>query len=68
VPAYLEVTRTGSTFTASTSTSADGVTWTVIPGSAFTLVVGASLLAGLAVTSLHVGVLGAVSLDSFSMG
>ena len=66
MPAYLEVTRSGTTFTA--STSPDGVTWTPIPGSSFTLAVARPLLAGLAVTSHHDGVLGTATLDSLSVG
>ncbi len=66
VPAYLEVTRTGSTFTASTST--DGVHWTVIPGSTATVALPATLLAGLAVTSHSSGELGTVTMDAVSPG
>ena len=58
-PAYLKITRSGSTFTA--YTSPDGVTWTLIPGSAATLTLGSSLLAGLAVTSHHSGALDQVT-------
>jgi len=65
-PAYLKITRSGSTFTA--YTSADGVTWTLIPGSTATLALGSSLLAGLAVTSHHDGVLGAVTMDTVTVG
>jgi hypothetical protein len=61
VPAYLEVTRTGSTFTA--STSPDGSTWTVIPGSSATVSLPATLLGGLAVTSHTGGALSAVTMD-----
>ncbi len=49
VPAYLQVQRTGSTFTA--YTSSDGTTWTLIPGSSVTLSLTGTLLAGMAVTS-----------------
>ena len=49
MPAYLAVTRSGNTFTA--STSPDGVTWTPIAGSSSTVALPASLLAGVAVTS-----------------
>jgi hypothetical protein len=66
VPAYLKVTRSGSTFTA--YTSADGVTWTLIPGSAVTLALGPALLAGLAVTSHHSGTLGTVTMNAVSAG
>jgi hypothetical protein len=66
VPAYLKITRSGSTFTA--YTSADGVAWTLIPGSTATLTLGSSLLAGLAVTSHHDGVLGTVTMDGVTVG
>src|SRR5216683_2451028 len=66
VPAYLKITRSGSTFTA--YTSADGVTWTLIPGSTATLSLGSSLLAGLAVTSHKNGTLGTVTMDTVAVG
>ncbi len=66
VPAYLEVTRSGSTFTA--STSPDGFNWTVIPGSTFTMSLPAVLLGGLAVTSHNAGQLGTATMDSVTVG
>ncbi len=49
-PLYVEVTRTGSTFAAATST--DGTSWTVVPGSTVTLAsMAGPLLAGAALTS-----------------
>ena len=49
-PLYLSITRTGTTFSA--STSSDGVTWTVVSGSSVALSgLTGSLLAGMAVTS-----------------
>ena len=48
-PVYLKVQRTGTTYTA--STSSDGVTWTPIPGSSVTLGPTGTWLAGMAVTS-----------------
>jgi hypothetical protein len=65
-PAYLKITRSGSTLTA--YTSADGVTWTLIPGSTATLSLGPSLLAGLAVTSHHSGALGRVTMNAVTVG
>ncbi|MBV9380029.1 MAG: hypothetical protein JO242_05095, partial [Streptosporangiaceae bacterium] len=65
-PAWLKITRSGSAFTA--YTSADGVSWTLIPGSAVTLSLGTSLLAGLAVTSHNGGVLGTVTMNSVQVG
>src|SRR6266568_1843001 len=49
VPVYLQVQRSGTTYTA--STSSDGVTWTPITGSSVTLGPTGTWLAGLAVTS-----------------
>jgi outer membrane lipoprotein-sorting protein len=66
IPAYLKVTRSGNTFAA--YTSADGVTWTLIPGSTFTMSLGSTLLEGLAVTSHNSGVLGTVTMDAVSAG
>jgi hypothetical protein len=63
-PAYLEVTRSGNTFTA--STSPDGLTWTTIPGSSYTMTLPSTLLAGMAVTSHHSGVTGTVTMDAVS--
>jgi outer membrane lipoprotein-sorting protein len=65
-PAYLEVTRSGSTFTA--STSPDGVNWTVIPGSSFTMSLPVTLLGGLAVTSHNAGELGTATMDAVTVG
>jgi hypothetical protein len=49
-PVYLRVSRSGTTF--SSYTSADGVSWTLVPGSAATLTgLSGPLLAGLAVTA-----------------
>ena len=49
VPVFLRVDRAGSNVTA--STSADGVTWTPLAGSAASFAVSGTVLAGLAVTS-----------------
>jgi hypothetical protein len=48
-PVYLRVQRTGTAYTA--STSSDGVTWTPIPGSGVTLGPTGTWLAGMVVTS-----------------
>ena len=63
-PAYLRITRAGSTLTA--ATSPDGITWTTVPGSATTLTLPGSVLAGLAVTSHNSGQLSTVTMDSVS--
>ena len=65
-PAYVKITRSGSTFTA--YTSPDGVTWTLIPGSTATVNLGSALLAGLAVTSHSNGTLGTVTMDGVTVG
>jgi hypothetical protein len=65
-PAWLKITWSGSTYTA--YTSADGVSWTLIPGSTVTLSLGTSVLAGLAVTSHHSGTLGTVVMDGVAVG
>jgi hypothetical protein len=65
-PAWLKITWSGSTFTA--YTSADGVTWTLIPGSTITLSLGTTPLAGLAVTSHKSGTLGTVVMSGVTAG
>jgi hypothetical protein len=65
-PAYLKVTRAGNTFSA--YTSPDGVTWTLIPGSTFSLTLPSTLLEGLAVTSHNSGVLCGVTMDTVQPG
>jgi hypothetical protein len=66
VPAYLRVDRAGSAATA--STSADGVTWTAIPGSGATFGISGTVLAGLAVTSHTSTKLSTATFDSVSLG
>ena len=66
VPAYLRVSRVGNTFTA--YTSSDGVTWTAVVGSSVTMTMTGTLLAGLAVTSHHSGVLGTATFSMVSIG
>jgi regulation of enolase protein 1 (concanavalin A-like superfamily) len=54
VPAYLEVARSGTTFTA--YTSADGSSWTPVPDSTVSLPsLSGTILAGLAVTAHNTG-------------
>jgi len=63
VPVYLQITRTGTTFSAATST--DGVTWTLVPGSTKSLAnLSGALLRGFAVTSHNTGQLGTVVINS----
>jgi hypothetical protein len=66
VPIYVKVTRAGTTFSA--YTSADGVTWTLVPGSTVTLSITGTLLDGLAVTSHHAGTLCTVTMDGVQTG
>ena len=66
-PVFLEVARAGNTFTA--YTSADGVTWTAVPGSSVSLPsLSAPLLAGLAATSHNAAALSTVTFDSVAFG
>ncbi|MFZ0128929.1 MAG: hypothetical protein WAL77_05835 [Candidatus Dormiibacterota bacterium] len=62
VPAYLRVERSGTTFTA--YTSADGATWTLVPGSTVTLSVSGPMLQGLAVSSHNSTALCTVTMDA----
>ena len=64
VPTYLMVARSGSTYTAYTST--DGTTWNLVAGSSVTLNMSGSVLAGLAVTSHNGGALSTVTFDTVS--
>jgi hypothetical protein len=67
VPAYLKVARTGTTFTAYTST--DGANWTPVAGSAVSLPgIGGAVLAGLAVTSHNVTALSTVTFTTVAVG
>jgi hypothetical protein len=65
-PAWLKITRSASTYTA--YTSANGTTWTLIPGSTITINLGTSMLAGLAVTSHNSGTLGTVTMNGVKVG
>jgi hypothetical protein len=65
-PLYLRVTRTGTAFTAFTST--DGVTWTLVPGSSLSLPsLSHGLLAGLALTSHDDTQLATATFDTVSL-
>jgi hypothetical protein len=65
VPVYLQVQRTGTTYTA--STSSDGVTWTPISGSSVTLNQTGIWLAGMAVTSHTTSKLSTATFDAVSI-
>ena len=65
VPVYLAVARSGSTYTA--YTSSDGTTWTPVAGSSVTLSMSAPALAGMAVTSHNASALGTVIFDTVSV-
>ncbi|HEY7200804.1 MAG TPA: PQQ-binding-like beta-propeller repeat protein, partial [Candidatus Dormibacteraeota bacterium] len=64
-PVLLRVARSGSSFTAYTST--DGSTWTPVAGSGVTLSVSGAMLAGLAVTSHNAAAASAVTFDSVAV-
>jgi uncharacterized repeat protein (TIGR01451 family) len=64
-PQFLEVSRTGSTFEAATST--DGITWIPIAGSSIQFDLGSTALAGIAVTARAPGVLGTAQIDSVNV-
>jgi hypothetical protein len=66
VPTYVWAVRSGTTFSA--YTSADGVNWTLVPGSSISLMnITGTLLAGLAATSHDTTVLGTVTYDTVSV-
>jgi len=65
VPAYLEVARVGSTYTA--YTSSDGATWTPVAGSSITLTMPNPTLAGMAVTSHTSAMLSSVTFSNTSI-
>src|SRR5205085_6549950 len=65
VPVYLQVTRAGSTFTA--STSSNGSTWTAVAGSSMTISMSSTVLRGMAVTSHNSGALSTVTFDTVSI-
>jgi hypothetical protein len=66
-PTYLQVTRTGTTFTA--ATSADGVTWTPVANSSLSLPsIAGSVLGGLAVTSHDPTTLSTVAFTTVAVG
>lgn len=66
VPVYLAVARTGTTFTA--YTSSDGVNWTAVAGSSVTINMTGSVLAGLAATSHNANALGTIVYDTVNVG
>ena len=64
-PAYLQVLRSGNTFTA--YTSSDGSTWTPIPGSSVVLSPTGTWLAGMAVTSHTTSKVNTATFDTVSI-
>jgi hypothetical protein len=61
----LRIVRTGTVFSA--ATSADGATWSAVPGSSVTIAnLSGSILAGLAVTSHATNSLGSAVFDTVS--
>jgi hypothetical protein len=67
VPAFLKITRVGTTFTA--YTSSDGKQWTIVGNSTRIMnTLGGTLLQGIAKTSHSAGVLGSAIIDQISSG
>ena len=66
VPAYLQVARSGSTFTSYSST--DGVTWTPIAGSSRQLQMAGPILGGLAVTAHSANQSGTATFTGVAIG
>jgi hypothetical protein len=64
-PTYLEVVRSGNTFT--TYSSVDGTVWTPMAGSSVSFTLPATLLAGLAVNSHSAAKLDTATFDSVSL-
>jgi outer membrane protein assembly factor BamB len=64
-PIYMQIQRSGNTFTA--WTSPDGVNWTYVPGSNQVLNTSGGMLAGLALTSNNATTLGSATIDSISL-
>jgi RHS repeat-associated protein len=62
LPAYVEAVRTGTTFSAATST--DGVNWTYLSGSTAVLGMTGALQAGLEVTSHNTSTMGVATFDT----
>jgi hypothetical protein len=66
VPVYLAVQRSGSTYTA--YTSSDGATWTLVAGSSVTVNMTGSVLAGIAATSHNSNILATDVFNSVTVG
>lgn len=65
VPAYLLISRSGTTFSAFTST--DGTNWTFVPGSNIAISMSTGILVGLAATSHNVNALTTVNFDTVTV-
>ena len=65
VPTYLMVARSGTTYTA--YTSSDGTTWTLIAGSSFTVPMSGAVLAGMAATSHNAKTLSTITYDTVNI-
>jgi len=65
-PAFVRVGRSGNTYTA--YTSADGLTWTAIPGSVTTLSITGGVLEGMAVSSHTSAEAGFATIDAVKPG
>ncbi len=65
LPVYLKITRSGTMFTA--FSSSDGATWTAVPGSSASPGVAGTMLAGLAATSHNTSALSTATFDNVSL-
>ncbi len=65
VPAYLMVARSGSSYSA--YTSSDGTTWNLVAGTSVTINMSGPVLAGLAVTSHNAGIVGSATFNSINI-
>jgi hypothetical protein len=64
-PAYLKITRSGSSF--STYSSTDGVTWTYVVGTSILMDLSGTVLAGLAITAATGGTFSSATIDTVTV-
>jgi len=64
-PAYLQITRSGNSFSAYSST--DGINWTYVVGTSVLMNMSGTMLAGLAITSANGGASGSATMDTVAL-